>query len=255
MKRDLFLEKLFCIAVVWSTATVVNAQNNGTYTFHWGAEDFGLVFESTNLSVGVKASIAHDIEQGFYRIPVEGSSFLPLPATHPDFGKYTGTLFVTNFFAYWPDIFVKQFGKYQLQNGTNNFIITDTLGTCYQNKISLTNSHAIASTSFSNFFASVSGLTTNTASIILFKQLWWSLLNDSASAWGADNEELVLEELKELTSHNFYYPSVLEFSGEWRDRSEFICVVRLIKETTCEITRLGFIFKNGQWYLVAFDGT
>jgi len=255
MQRERSLKKLFYTTIVCLTSTVVSAQGEEAYTFHWGMEDYGLVFESTNLAASVKASIANDIERGFGFVPAANTSFLPLPSTHPDFGKYTGNLVVSNFFVYWPDIFVKQFGRYQLLNGTNHFIISDTLGTCYQDKISLTNTHVTAINSFSNFFASVSGLTTNAASATLFKQIWWSLINDSPLTWGDDSGELVQEELAELAGHNFYYPSVLDYSGSWRNRSEFICVIRLVRKTKVELTRLGFVFKNGQWYVVAFDGT
>ena len=139
-------------------------------------------------------------------------------------------------------------------NGTNHFIISETLGTCYQTKINLTNSYAIAASSFSNFYSSVSGLTTNAASVALFKQIWWSLNSDSVFEWGDGRGELVLEEIDELAKHEFYYPSVLDFRDSWRGRTEFICVIRIAKRTTQEITQLGFIYKSGQWRLVAFDG-
>ena len=258
------MKRLLLLMFVCLVGNAVNAQTGTpdlSWTFQWDGARYGLLFETDGLSSAILNTIRNDIEQTYRFNPRTSASFhvyLPGDENH---GKYRGRVSLGNTVA-CPDEL--QDWNYRVYGGMNYLVVTESLCANYIGKVALTNQHASALGSFSNFLHTANHLSITNTTPVAFAQMWWRFQEGRVGAEADDTPQSFLEGIQAMSEELHYPPSLLLFwerePTHWDapsdGQSAFGCTIRSVPKAGgngFDGVDMDVVYKDGQWRFVAWE--
>ena len=202
-----------------------------SWTFKWGANYYGLLFEDVNLGVPVRRVIRDDLER------VVSSPFLSSAATvtctvENGAVGFTGYVSVDGVFKGMPDSL--GFEQYTEYSGTNFLHVSSELSEKYLEKIALTNACLTQVSSMSNFVHSVTNIFSGTIDTTVRAELaakFW--VASEKRVWNVSYmSEKSDTEIAEIFSYRFLPISILDFETKYLYGTSYLwCNARVAMNT------------------------
>ena len=141
-----------------------------SWTFQWGADRYGLLFDVTNLSASAKGAIRGDMEHVLSYVQKSETEFYTFEVDDSYYGEYIGRIS-------WPNGAggVKPFplSVYSVFGGTNYYHVSESRNTEYLAGIALTNQYREAVAAVPGWIAVMNSATTNTMSCAEYVDYVW----------------------------------------------------------------------------------
>jgi hypothetical protein len=202
------MKKLFLIAFI-GVYNAASAQD-WSWTFQWGSNRYGILFEDANLENAARCVIKDDLERTLSSPFLSSGSTLTYTVS-PNADGFTGYVSLGGIFKGFPDGL--DFIRYTEHSGTNFFHVPLQLSQKYCEKVVLTNAYSIQSSNLGNFFHSVSNMPAGTINAStrtnLAAKFWVASENRIWTA--SDLSSKSDEEIAEIISYRFLPTSILDF--------------------------------------------
>ncbi len=223
-----------------------------SWTFLWGTNSVGVVFQTTNLEFAVKSSISDDVVRilGF-NVP-SNSTYTAFNTGDTLFGVVTGRIAMAH--AFVPSNSPLRY--YNTYNGTIFFVVDAVACTKYLTKIALTNQCPLATDSLATFITTLNQVTTNTVSPSAFASLYWSLQNDRTVTLTGDFEDDItgcLKRINDMSTEEHLLLSILDISNEFLFGKTWLMAEIKIRKKSDPKQVLGdlpVVYREGQWHLI-----
>ena len=258
MKR-LFLSIFACLL-----GNALHAQTGTpdlSWAFQWEGTGYGLLFEDEGLSPVLRNTIRYDIEQTYRFNARTNASFRVYLPGDEKYGEYMGRVGLGNAIACPREL---RAWDYRVYGGTNYLVVTESLCTKYAEKTALTNQHAAASGSFSNFLHTANTVSVTNTTPAAFAQMWWRFQEGRAGAEADDTPQSFMEGIQSMNEELYYPPSLLFFwereATHWNAPSDgqntFGCTIQSVPKTGgngFDKVDMDAVYKDGQWRFVAWE--
>ena len=221
------------------------------WTFQWGGAQYGLLYENANLLPVVKAAIRDDIRAVYSRIPISDAAYSTYQPGQQSHGQFTGKMFFHGTHAC-----PQELGgwDYITHVGSKYFFVDSDVCAKYVGKVALTNQHAAAIGTLSNFLASAQSMTTNNTTTAMFLQKFWHLNHDRIPVQTDDHEVDFLTCIQEWGAARYVYPSLLQFAnGKIGGMTCFHAKIYSIQNDPELQTDVYVVFKGDQWRFLVWD--
>jgi len=235
------------------TLPLVVMADDWSWTFKWGTNDVGVVFENTNLTASVKSAIRDDFAYVLsYNIPSTAKFEVGIDT---DSGKYAGRLVLDE--EATPDKFPAAF--FQTHNGTNYFAITHEDSTNYLAQIALTNQYRAAISGLSNFVHTINHATTGNLSRVALVNMYWNLSEDRVLTVDDISERAYLNLLQsdrgDIKGYTYVVPSILDLAYcEVEGKMWFMGVLRVRSKLNGRALEQYCAYRKGKWRLIFYEG-
>lgn len=225
-----------------------------SWSFQWGEERFGLLFEDTNLTTSAKAAIRDDIQLVYSYNPSTNVTYRVYQNGDSKFGQYTGKMCLS---GRWVCPQRLNSWDYKIYGGTNYFCVTPEDSARYLLKIALTNQFYTQVVGLSNFLYTVKTMTTNNITQTTFAQMFW--IHDSgrcAQVADMGSSENINANIQFWASGTYYLSSLLQYWDETEGAyASFGCTVNVYYPSTSwrnerDTNPEKLIYKDGQWRFV-----
>lgn len=221
-----------------------------SWTFQWGNQCYGLLFEDDGLTPDIKAAIRDDVQGGLSYNPVTNATFKVLSPGDSQYGAYDGRMTLSN--AMLPSGF--PLSLYKAVGGMNYFAVAIVAGSNYVAKIALTNQQNVAISGLSNFLFSVQNMTTGNTTVAEFQQKWWHPLKESVYVPREPDPDSVLGYIAMFGGLYYAYPSILSFetvsdSGKSWFGSK---IWTWRKNGARDALEMDVVYGGGEWRFVPF---
>lgn len=198
------------LVIIACVCRVASAQD-WSWTFQWGTNSYGLLFENANLETPVRCVIRDDLERALSTPLLSSESSVTCTTANGSGNGFTGYVSLGGVFKGIPDGL--EFVRYTEHSGTNFFHVSPKLSAKYVEKIALTNAYFNQVLNMSNFFHSVSNLFNGTVNPLtraeLATKFWVASENRIWSA--SDISGKTDSEIEGIFSYRFLPPSLLDF--------------------------------------------
>jgi len=253
MKR-LFVVVLLAGQSVWGQ----NPTPDLSWTFQWGTNASGVVFEDTSLTASVKAAIRDDIKRVYQFNPQSNATFRLYVLGDEEHGKYTGTFGFEKTTACPNEI---RGLDYCVYGGTNFYAVTESISSAYAEKIALTNQHPMIMGSLSNFLHTANHVTVGKTTPTEFVPMWWLLKKGRVAELADDTPEGLQEGIQSMSEARHYCLSLLSLwekpPSDWGVPSEkplvVGCTVTTVSKTDGYKIDMEAVYKKGKWRFVAWE--
>ena len=221
-----------------------------SWTFQWETNSYGLLFEDTNLTALVKASIRDDVQGVLAYNPATNAFFHSMTASDPQYGVYAGRMTLDD--ATMPSDF--PLSLYKVFGGTNYFAVAISSSSNYTAKIALTNQQQVAISGLSNFLFTVENMTSSNTTIQAFQQKWWHPLQERIYTPEDVDADSIAKHIDAFGCLYYYYPSVLSFEFRSENGKTWLgCKVWTRKKSDLKKhLKLDLVYGGDQWRFVAF---
>ena len=235
---------LTVISVVAAHLCVASGQDL-SWTFQWGANRYGLIFEATNLSSGAKGAIRGDMEHVLSYVPKNETEFYIFKAGDSYYGEYVGRIS-------WPnDQGVKPFplSVYSVFGNTNYYHVSESESAEYLAGIALTNQYREAVAAVPGWIAAKNGATTNTMSCAEYVDGFWFEDLERVATTNDLSPRDYLEGIAEFQNWQSCLPvSILDFEQFSENGSTRLALkVRNRNVMSGSIVTMGAIYVDGKW--------
>ncbi|MCL1919597.1 MAG: hypothetical protein FWG50_00780 [Kiritimatiellaeota bacterium] len=232
-----------------------------SWTFQWGTNTAGMLFEDAALAMPVKAVIRDDIKRVYQLNPQSNATFRLYLPSEEEHGKYTGVFQFERSMACPKDIHSLD---YCIYGGTNYYAITESISTIYSEKIALTNQHHAAIGSLSNFLHTVNHVSVGNTTPVEFAQMWWRFKKGRAGALADDTVESFTEGIQSMSEDRYYCLSLLSVwerpPSYWSVPSAkplvVGCTIKALPRAgngNSDGIEMDAVYKDGQWRFVAWE--
>jgi hypothetical protein len=236
------------IAVV--TASFSEASPDLSWTFQWGTNTYGLLFQDTNLTATVQAVIRDDVQGVLAYNPATNAAFSTLTALDPYYGIYAGRLTLED--ATIPPDF--PLSLYKVIDGTNYFDVAITCSSNYMSKISLTNTQSNAVSAMSNFLATVQSMTSSNTTVQAFQQYWWHPIQNRVYIPEEVDADSITKRIDALGGLYYYCPSLLSYEVKSEGGQTWLsCEIWTRQKSDLKkYLSIDIVYGGGQWRFVPF---
>ena len=221
-----------------------------SWTFQWGNQHYGLLFEDVGLTPDIKAAIKDDVQGVLSYNPVTSATFNVLSPKDSRYGAYTGRMTLSD--AMVP--FGFPLALYKVIGGMNYFAVDVAAGSSYAAKIALTNQQNMAISGLSNFLFSVQNMTTGNTTVAEFQQKWWHPIKESVYVPREPDPDSVVGYIAKFGGLYYAYPSILSFETvSDGGKSWFGCKIwTWQKNGARDALEMDIVYGGGEWRFVPF---
>lgn len=247
------MKKFFMLFCLFPLIGLTNEDLIGT--FQWGTNTVGVVFQTTNLTQSVKATIRDDAARIMSFNPPSNSTFVAFNTGDMNYGVFTGRIAMTR--ALVPHDFWLTY--YNTYNGTNYFVVDPVACTNYLEKIALTNQFSLATGALEAFVNTLNQVSTNNLSPSALASLYWSLQNDRALTLAVDFEndmDACLKKINSMSAEEHIFLSILDISTESLFGQTWLMAglrIRRKNDPNQMWGDLPVVFRQGQWRFIPGD--
>ena len=241
---------LFMVAGVILSACAQSGGADLSWTFQWGNQCYGLLFEDDGLTPDIKAAIRDDVQGVLSYNPMTNATFNVLSPKDSQYGAYDGRMTLSN--AMLPSGF--PLSLYKTVGGINYFDVDINDGSNYMAKVALTNQQNMAISGLSNFLFSAQNMTTGNTTVSEFQQKWWHPLKESVYVPREPDTDSVMRYIAMFGGLYYAYPSILSFETvSDSGKSWFGCKIWTWKKTGApDALEMDIVYGGGEWRFVPF---
>lgn len=223
-----------------------------SWTFQWGTNTFGLLFENTNLTVGVKAAIRDDVQTVYNVTPPSNAVYRAYQPGEDEYGKFLGHMYMQGAYTCPRELSGWSYAAY---GGTNFFFVEADVCSNYLAKIALTNQYDVATGSLSNFLTVAQNMTTNNTTTNLFLQKFWLLEQNRVPVPSDDHEMTYPNYIQAWGAKYYFYPSVLQFNyGNLEGLVVLHAKIHAVKKTDPSgRSEVYVVYKDDQWRFLVWE--
>jgi len=223
---------------------------NLSWTFPWGNTWYGLLFEDSELTDGVKTAIRDDVQGVLSYNPQTNATFSALSPEDLDFGRYDGHITFSN--SMLPSGF--PLFHYKAFNGTNYFAVTIENGSNYVAKVAFTNQYKVEISGLSNFLHTAQNMATTNTTIAEFQQKWWNPIEEKVPMPENVSADSLRKYITDLGGLYYYYPSILAIETvTYEGKSWLGCKVWTQKKGSLTgYLEMDLVYGGGCWRFVPF---
>ena len=163
------MKKTLAIIIIVAVHLCVASGQDLSWTFQWGTNRYGLLFDATNLSASAKGAIRDDIELLLSYMPQNETEIYILKSGDSYYGEYVGRIS-------WPNRKgMKPFplSVYSVFGNTNYYHVSESRSVEYLAGIALTNQYRKAVTAIPGWFSQRASASTNTMSCAEYVDCVW----------------------------------------------------------------------------------
>jgi hypothetical protein len=233
---------------------IAQAQTNSvdwSWTFKWGGDTCGLLFENTNLTASVKAAIRDEVSKVYASVSTNNLYTKIYTPSDPKYGIFVGFVGLQDDFGGPAEL---GGWKYILHNGNKYFHVQEKVSAKYLEQIALTNKYKVAVGSLSNFLATVNSTFADSENPADYVKLWWSMEQGKVlSLTGTEPQKHIEIFCEEFNEYEVIVPSILNFKQDAEIYGGvFYCktVFRKRDDGTYEHGFPDIAFCKEKWYLV-----
>jgi hypothetical protein len=223
-----------------------------SWKFQWGTNTCGLLFENTNLTVGVKAAIRDDVQTAYYAIPPSNAVYRAYQSGEEEYGKFLGHMYIQGAYTCPRDL---SGWSYAVYGGTNFFFVEADVCSNYLAKIALTNQYDVAIGSLSNFLVAAETMTIANTSTNAFLQKFWHYNSNRIPDISDDPAFKFLDYVQEWGSVYYINPSILQF--EYGSLEGLICLhaeIKTVNKTEPDKrSNVYVVYKDAQWRFLVWE--
>jgi len=229
-----------------------------SWTFQWGTNTVGTLFEDTSLTASVKATIRDDVRRVYQFNPQSNATFRLYVPGDEEYGKYMGVFSFEKETACPKEI---RSLDYCVYGGTNYYAITEAISSAYAEKIALTNQYPAVMGSLTNFLHTANHVSVGNTTPAEFVPMWWLLKKGRAVELADDTTDGFNEGIQSMSEDKYYCLSLLSLwkkpPSDWGVLAEeplvVGCTVTSVSKADGYKINMDAVYKKGKWRLVAWE--